>query len=160
MRQHLFLVAALCVGTLPLLASLPRPTAPNPKLYPPPQEARQELREAEQRAAHERKRVLVVFGANWCGDCHALDAAFHSPDLAPIVNGNYVVVHVNIGDEGKDNHEMADQFGVALRKGIPALAVLEPSGKVIMAQKDGEFESSTRISEDDVRGFLEKYKRR
>ena len=39
------------------------------------------------KAAKEHKRLLLVFGANWCFDCHVLDLAFQRPDLAPVIGG-------------------------------------------------------------------------
>jgi thioredoxin 1 len=102
--------------------------------------------------------VLVVFGANWCYDCHVLDTTFRSKEFAPLVNANYVVVHISVGDEGKDNHDLAARLGVALDHGIPSLAVLEPDGKVVVAQKSGEFESTVKIGPEDVRAFLNKWK--
>jgi thioredoxin 1 len=108
-------------------------------------------------ASRESKRVLVVFGANWCYDCHVLDSTFHSPSFATLVNQNYVVLHINIGDEGKDNNDLARQFGVALDRGVPNLAVLDANGRVIVAQR-GEFQATTKIGPTDVRAFLEKWK--
>jgi thiol-disulfide isomerase/thioredoxin len=137
---------------------LSRPATPNPPLSPAPAEARSELKSAEQRARSTHKRVLVVFGANWCYDCHVLDATLRSPSFAPLVNANYIVVHINIGDEGRDNNDLAASMGVNLDKGVPSLAVLDGSGKVIVAQRNGEFESATRIGPEDVRGFLQKWK--
>lgn len=137
---------------------LSRPSTPNPRLYPDPAEAQSELKSAEQRARATHKRVLVVFGANWCYDCHVLDATLRSPSFAPLVNANYVVVHINIGDEGKDNNDLAARMGVNLDKGVPSLAVLDGNGNVIVAQQNGEFESTVRIGPDDVRGFLQKWK--
>ena len=138
--------------------SLPEPAKPNPELYPPPGEAQPELKAALARAAAEHKRVLVVFGANWCYDCHVLDATFRSAAFAPLVSSSYVVLHVNIGDEGKDNNDLAARLGVSLEHGVPSLAILNPDGSVVVAQKNGEFESTTRIGPTDVRSFLEKWK--
>ena len=137
---------------------LPQPAKPNTDLYPDPGEAQAELKAAQATAAKEHKRVLVVFGANWCYDCHVLDATFHSREFAPLVNANYVVVHVSIGDEGKDNRDLATRLGVVLDRGVPSLAVLDPDGRVVVAQKNGEFESTVKIGPADVRAFLEKYK--
>ena len=136
---------------------LPEPVKPNAALYAPPAEARADLRAASTTAKREHKRVLVVFGANWCYDCHVLDTTFHSPGFATLVNRNYVVVHINIGDDGKDNNDLARQFGVALDRGVPNLAVLDADGKVLVAQQ-GEFEATTKIGPNDVRAFLEKWK--
>jgi hypothetical protein len=73
------------------------------------------------------------------------------------VNQNYVVLHINIGDEGKDNNDLAQQFGVGLERGVPNLAVLDPDGRVVVAQR-GEFQATTKIGPSDVRSFLEKWK--
>ncbi|HEX5227342.1 MAG TPA: thioredoxin family protein [Bryobacteraceae bacterium] len=138
--------------------TLPQPAAPNVALYSAPAEAETELKAGLARAAKEDKRVLVVFGANWCYDCHVLDTTFHSKEFAPLVDGNYVVIHINIGEEGKDNNDLAARLGVALDKGVPSLGVLEPNGKVVYAQKNGEFEATEKIGPEDIRGFLEKWK--
>jgi thioredoxin 1 len=137
---------------------LPQPATPNTDLYSDPKEGEAELKAALDTAAREHKRVLVVFGANWCYDCHVLDTTFRSKEFAPLVNANFVVVHINIGEEGKDNHDLAARLGVALDKGIPSLGVLEPDGKVVVAQKGGEFESTVKIGPEDVRAFLEEWK--
>ena len=52
---------------------------------------------------------------------------------------------------------LARQFGVGLDRGVPNLAVLDPAGRVIVAQR-GEFEATTKIGPSDVRAFLEKWK--
>jgi len=138
--------------------TLPQPAVPNTALYSDPGDAEAELKAALLTAGKEHKRVLVVFGANWCYDCHVLDTTFHSPEFAPLVDSNYVVVHISIGDEGKDNHDLAARMGVALDHGVPSLAVLDPDGKVVVAQKNGEFESTVKIGPADVRAFLEKWR--
>jgi thioredoxin 1 len=137
---------------------LPQPAKPNVSLYSDPREAKTELKAALAKAAKEHKRVLVVFGGNWCYDCHVLDTTFHSKEFAPLVEANFVVVHINIGDEGKDNNDLASRLGVALDQGVPSLGVLDSDGKVVYAQKNGEFEATEKIGPDDVRAFLEKWK--
>jgi len=137
---------------------LPEPARPNASLYSDPSEGPAELHAALARAAKEHKRVIAVFGANWCYDCHVLDATFHSAPFAPLVDANYIVVHINIGEEGKDNGDLAARLGVVLDKGVPSLAVLDADGKVVVAQQGGEFESTVKIGPEDVRTFLEKWK--
>lgn len=137
---------------------LPEPAKPNPVLYADPSQAQAYLTEALATAGRTKKRVLVVFGANWCYDCHVLDATFHSPTFMSLVQANYVVVHINIGDEGKDNNDLAARLGVNLERGVPSLAVLDPDGKVIVSQQNGEFESTVKIGPEDVHTFLEKWK--
>jgi hypothetical protein len=139
--------------------TLPEPVKPNPSLYPPPAEAPAELKAAYAKAAQEHKRVLVVFGANWCYDCHVLDSTFRSPGFKSLVDSNYVVVHVNIGDEGQDNNSIAAQYGIPLDRGVPNLAVVEANGKQVVA-RESDFTATSRIGAGDVRAFLEKWKPR
>jgi hypothetical protein len=91
---------------------LPEPSKPNPVLYPDPSGAQAQLTAALAAAGRQKKRVLAVFGANWCYDCHVPDATFNSPEFTSLVRSNYVIVHINIGDEGKDNNDLAARCGV------------------------------------------------
>jgi len=138
-------------------AAAPAPRPQVEDLYPANVDARAEIKEAEERAAKEHKRVLLVFGANWCGDCHVLDKAFHRPDFASAIAA-YEVVHVDIGPDGKKNNDLAEQYQVPLKKGIPALAVLESDGKVVVSQKNGEFENARAMNPQAFLDFLNKWK--
>jgi thioredoxin 1 len=136
---------------------LPEPAKPNIQLYPPPEEAQAEISTALAAAAKDHKRVLLVFGGNWCYDCHVLDATFHSKEFAPIVNANYHVIHINVGNYDA-NLDLAGKYQIPLNKGVPSLAILDPDGKLIVSQKQGEFESTVRIGPEDVLEFLKKWK--
>jgi thioredoxin 1 len=138
---------------------LPEPSKPNTALYPPPEDAQSEIDAALANAAKDHKRVILVFGANWCYDCHVLDATFRSKAFAPLVNANYHVVHINVGDDGDKNLDLAEKYGVPLRKAvrIPSLAVLEPGGKVVYSQKNGEFDNSVKLAPADISEFLKKW---
>lgn len=139
---------------------LPEPAKPNIALYPPPEDAEKEISTALASAAKDHKRVILVFGANWCYDCHVLDATFRSKAFASEVAASYHVVHINVGDAGDQNLDLAEKYGVPLKKAvrIPSLAVLDPDGKVVYSQKNGEFDDSVRIGPQDVAAFLTKWK--
>jgi len=139
------------------ILTLPEPVTPNTSLYPDPAEAPKDLAAALSAAAKDHKNVIVVFGGNWCFDCHVLDAAFHSKEIAPIVTANFHVVHVNIG-EYNANTEIAKKYDVPLEKGVPALAVLDSAGKLLTSQQHGEFESAVKIGPGDITQFLEHWK--
>ncbi len=136
---------------------LAQPSDMKKNLYPPDADAHAEIKEAKEKAAAGHKRVLLVFGANWCYDCHVLDMAFHRPDFAAVMAG-YEVVHVDIGDDGKKNADVAKEFDTALDKGVPALAVAESDGKLVVAQKNGEFEDARSLTPDALLEFLNKWK--
>jgi thioredoxin 1 len=136
---------------------LPEPAKPNIQLYPPPEEAQTEISSALAAAAKDHKRVLLVFGGNWCYDCHVLDTTFRSKSFAPIVNANYHVIHINVGNYDA-NLDLADKYQIPLKKGVPSLAILDPDGTLVVSQKQGEFESTVRIGPEDVLDFLKKWK--
>jgi thioredoxin 1 len=138
---------------------LPEPAKPNTALYPPPADAQKEIDTALAAAAKDRKRVILVFGANWCYDCHVLDATFRSKQFAATVAANYHVVHINVGDDGDQNLDLAEHFGVPLKGHVrvPSLAVLDPDGKVVYAQKNGEFDDSVKLAPSDITAFLKKW---
>ncbi len=137
---------------------LPQPADMKKDLYPADVDAHAEIKEAEEKAAKDHKRLLLVFGANWCFDCHVLDLAFHGKDLAPIIDANYEVVHVDIGPDGKKNADVAGQFDVSLNKGVPTMAVVDPDGKVLVSQKNGEVEDARGLSPEYLAEFLTKWK--
>jgi ketosteroid isomerase-like protein len=135
---------------------LPEPAKPNTQLYPPPEEAQAEISTALTAAAKQHKRVILVFGGNWCYDCHVLDTTFRSKEFAPLVNANYVVIHINVGNYDA-NLDLADKYQIPLKKGVPSLAILDPDGTLVVSQKQGEFESTVRIGPEDVLEFLKKW---
>lgn len=122
-------------------------------IYPEPSQAGADLAGALKTAAAEHKRVLLDFGGNWCGDCQVLDIYFHDPGNLPILNANFVLVHVNIGHMD-ENLDIAKRYGVPLDKGVPALAVLSEHGKLLYSQKQGEFEAMRRMQSSSVTNFL------
>ena len=129
-------------------------------MYPPVERARADLEGALKDAAKSKKRVLVDFGGNWCTDCRILDINLKKPENAALLEKNFVMVHVNVGDKGiSDNFDVAQRFGIPLKKGVPALAVLESDGRVVYAQKNGEFESMRKMDPKSVNDFLARWKR-
>ena len=124
-------------------------------LYPDNADAKKEISEALDSAVKEHKRVLLVFGANWCFDCFALDYRFHQPAIQPIVDKNYRVVHVDIGQRDK-NADVAKKYNVDIDKGIPALAVLDSKGRLL--HNTTEFDSARSVGPDVIVNFLQTWK--
>ena len=150
------LSVALLVTTMGGVCAGQAPAAEK-QIYSETADAHAEIKEALKKARVEHKRVIVVFGANWCYDCHVLDAAFHRPELAQIIAANYEVVHVDIA-KGDKNQDLMNKYDVPMKRGIPGLAVLDPDGKLVYSQKNGEFENARAMSAEDFRAFLEKWK--
>jgi thioredoxin 1 len=136
---------------------LEQPTSNQKNIYPSGVDAHTEIKEALHRAEKAHKRVLVVFGANWCYDCHVLDLAFSRPDVAPILESNFEVVHVDTG-QGDKNQDLMKEYEVPMDRGIPAVAVLDAAGKLLFSQKNGEFEKARALGPEDLLAFLDKWK--
>jgi thioredoxin 1 len=138
------------------LARLPQPLKLDPGLYPESADAKQEIAEVLAHASTAKKRVLLVFGANWCYDCDVLDAAFKHPSIEPLIRNNFEVVHVDIGKADK-NLDVCAKYEIPLEKGIPALAVLDANGKLLYSQRGGEFEHARGMEPEDIISFLKRW---
>jgi thiol:disulfide interchange protein len=132
------------------------PFTPGKHIYPPIDVAQADVDTALAKAKREHKRVILDFGADWCGDCQVLDIYFHQSPNVELLDKYFVEVKVNIGREDA-NIELAHKYGVPVH-GVPALAVLDPSGKVVYAQ-DKEFSDMRYMQPDSVTAFLNKWKR-
>ena len=151
MKMRLIPLAAAFVSSVAFAAG---------PLYPETSRAEGDVAAALQDASKTGKRVLVDFGGNWCGDCRVLDLHLRKPENAAILEARYVLVHVNVGDKGIDsNFALAERYGIPLKKGVPALAVLDSQGRVVYAQRNGEFESMRAMDPKSVNEFLAKWSR-
>jgi thioredoxin 1 len=122
-------------------------------IYPDPSHAKADLATAIRTAGQSHKRVIVDFGGDWCGDCQVLDIYFHNTENRPILESNFVLVHINIG-RMDENLDIAEQYGIPVTLGVPALAVLSEKGKLLYGQRGGEFKSMRRMESSEVTKFL------
>ena len=134
---------------------LKAPAHLDPNLYAADADAKREIARAIAAADKENKRVLLVFGGNWCLDCHVLDNAFHNSHIAPVLNQNFKVVHVDIG-EGNKNLDLVKKYNIPLEKGVPSVAVLNQHGARLYSS--AEFEKARSMTEEDVLAFLNLWK--
>ena len=151
----------IAISLLLLMAAAAAQITFNPKLYDPEADAKAEIAKAVREAGREHKRILLVFGANWCPDCHALDYRFHQEPIKALVENNFIVVHVDTGEgEGRyaKNVDLAEQYQIPLKKGIPAIAVLSERGRLLSSQRDGQFSSARRLDPQQIVEFLNQWK--
>lgn len=118
-------------------------------------DAKTEITAALADAQRAKVPLIVVFGANWCGDCKMLDTAFKSGASAPLIAKNFKVVKVNVGRFDR-NVDIAESYGVPLKSGIPAVAILSEQGKVTYATRAGELADARKMGDDGVYEFFKK----
>jgi len=118
-------------------------------------DARQEVKTAVAQAAASKKSVVVVFGANWCGDCKMLDATMKSGETATLLARDFNIVKVNVGRFDK-NVELAKECGVSLDKGIPAIAIISGDNKVLYSTKQGELADARKMGSQAIYEFFKR----
>jgi thiol:disulfide interchange protein len=112
---------------------------------------------AVKKAKAEKKRVILDFGGDWCGDCQVLDIYMHESPNAELLEKHFVLVHVDIGHMDH-NVAVATKYKVPIKKGVPALAVLDANGKLLYSQENKEFENMREMKSSDVTQFLNRWK--
>jgi len=118
-------------------------------------DAKAQIQAALSQVGPTKRSVLVVFGANWCGDCKVLDLAFTEGMSAALIATDYKVVKVNVGRFDR-NADIAESYGVPLKSGIPAVAVLSSQGRVVYVTKAGELADARNMGDKGIYEFFSK----
>ena len=140
-------------ASLLLAASFASQASGPPPIYDEAADAKAAVQAALADAQQAGRPVLVVFGANWCGDCRMLDATFKSGPSAPLIAQHFKVVKVDVGRFDR-NVDIAEKYNVPLKKGIPAVAVLSPQGKLLYATEGGELADARKMGDQGVYDFF------
>ena len=126
-------------------------------IYSATADAHADIAQAIKTATTEHKHIILDFGGNWCGDCQVLDIYIHQQPNLSLLDNNYVLVHVDVGHYDK-NLDLAAKYDIPLKRGVPALAVLDQHGRVLYSQKNGEFEAMRKMDPASVTEFLNQWK--
>jgi hypothetical protein len=126
-------------------------------LYPADADAKKEIGDALTQAVSEKKRVMLIFGGNWCYDCHVLDHALHEGAAGKVVQEAFLLVHVDIG-EGEKNLDLVKKYKVPLEKGVPAVVILNGAGELLFSSADGQFEAARSMMKKDLLAFLRRWR--
>jgi thioredoxin 1 len=140
------------IACLTLAASV---SAAPPLPYDETANARADIDRALAEAGKTGRQVLVIFGANWCADCRALDASLKTPRNAELMAKEFVVVKVDVGNFDR-NGPITTQYGNPTRKGIPSAVLLSPGNQVVYATRAGELSNARRMSDTGVHDFFSK----
>jgi len=141
------------IFTLSLVFAISPASANPPQVYDEAADAKAAISKALAEAKKTDKKVLVVFGANWCKDCLELDKSMHGKNEA-LLASKFITVKVNVGQFDK-NKELVDLYGSPTKKGIPAAVLLRPDNTVLYASKGGELSNARKMSEQGVYDFFD-----
>jgi thiol:disulfide interchange protein len=149
------------VAVTPTPAAERQPVTPVPAvkkhLYSAQADPKADISAALKQASLEHKRVILDFGGDWCGDCQVLDIYLHQSPNLELLNSNFLLVHVDIGHFDK-NLDIPEKYNVPLKKGVPALAVLDAHGKLLYSQQSAEFGDMRYMYANSVTDFLNRWK--
>jgi thiol:disulfide interchange protein len=153
--------AALLGAILALPVSAADATAKpsRPPIYDENADGGKQIDEALVKAKKENKRVLLQFGANWCGWCHKLHNLCKSDEaIAAKLKEAYVVVLVDV-NKGH-NEDINRRYGNPIQFGLPAIVVLDADGKTLTTQDTGKLEEGDHHDPKKVLAFLDHWARK
>lgn len=118
-------------------------------------DARLDIKQALTQTAPTKVPVIIVFGANWCGDCKMLDIAMKSGASAALLARDFKIVKVDVGHWDK-NLDVAKEYEVPLEKGIPAVAIISPKNEVLYITKEGELANARSMGDNGIYEFFKR----
>lgn len=137
-------VSILMIGMSAVAADAP---------YDEKADAQAAVKQALSAAKKADKSVLLVFGANWCSDCLALDKALKTEKNAGLIAKEFEVVKIDVGRYDR-NDDLIKAYEVPIRKGIPSVVVLSPDNRVLYTTKAGELANARTMNDEGVYGFF------
>lgn len=81
---------------------------------------------ARQAAAADHREVLLDFGADWCGNCVAMDHDFKTSQVQAVLAASYHLVQIDVDHDGGTLMHYDGSGSYAL----PVIIVLSPSGSI------------------------------
>ncbi len=101
------------------------------------------------------KNLLLTFGANWCSDSRKLAAAYQDQMLASLLTEQYEMLFIDVGRRD-NNMQLAEKYQVPVMGGIPAVAVVNKSGKVIFSSLATDLKNAELMSQEEIYAYFEK----
>ncbi|MDI2129444.1 thioredoxin family protein [Yinghuangia seranimata] len=103
------------------------PGAPLPSIgYDPKADSKAQIAAARAAAKADNRKVLLEFGADWCGNCVALDKTLHDPSVQAELVSAYHLVQIDADTHG----DLLSQYAPSNSGGygLPVIVILNPDG--------------------------------
>jgi thiol-disulfide isomerase/thioredoxin len=100
-----------------------------------PEPASKILADAYRQAEKEKKNVMVIFHASWCGWCKKFDAALQDPSCKAFFDKSFVFVHLTVLENGEkknlENPGAAEIYNANKPGGIPYFIIYDKKGTLL-----------------------------
>jgi len=93
----------------------------------------QDVDEKRNAAISKNKRLLVVFGAQWCHDSRGLSQRFSTPKMHAILQQQYETVFVDVGYFSK-GFEAIKQLNQTIFYATPTVLIIDPKTNTVLNQ--------------------------
>lgn len=129
------------------------------KYYDEQLDGMKQIRQATETAQATDRYILCQVGGNWCPWCiRFADFATTDSVIAPLLDKNFVYVHINYSKANK-NTETMKYLGNPARFGFPVFVVLDTDGRPIHIQESASLEEGKSYDRKKVERFLKGWTR-
>ena len=102
------------------------------------------------------KKLVLLFGAEWCGDCKALEMHLANSTVFTALKNSFLFQKVDVGRFDK-NILFNNKFQDPIDGGIPAIVIIDKSEKILISTNSGYFSNARKMSASEVLKFFKKY---
>ncbi|AQX12990.1 thioredoxin family protein [Elizabethkingia meningoseptica] len=115
-------------------------------------------------AKKEKKNVMLIFHASWCGWCKKMEKNLNSADVKPLIDKNYIVTYVSVQERGENIKKYENPDGQILMNkyqgesaGLPFWVILDNKGTALDNSFDKNKENiGCPASPEEVTEFKDK----
>ncbi len=113
-----------------------------------------DIETALESSAKDGKKIMLIFGADWCPWCNLLAKYIKEEGkVKTVLEKHYRVVKVDVG-KWNANMDLVEKYKVNRKAGIPSLVVLDEKGKWLAFQETGTLEKGKWYDDAKVLNFL------
>jgi rhodanese-related sulfurtransferase/thioredoxin-related protein len=150
--KYLSLLLLLAVFLAPFGAAAPEYARMGPDIFDAKIGAEALIAHALTLATPDQKRVLLLFGANWCPWCRRLHAALaQDRAVGARLREHFVLVYIdaNTRNDKQRNAKVIERYDNPVQFGLPVFVVLDHQGRQLATRETGSLaaESDAQVAE-------------
>ena len=123
---------------------------------PTDQQVEQEYARNLKQIQKNNKKLVLLFGADWCGDCKVLDMHLANSTVFTALKNSFLFQKVDVGRFDK-NILFNNKFQDPIDGGIPAIVIIDKAEKTLVSTNSGYFSNARKMSASEVLKFFKKY---